>query len=281
MTTSAQTGYADVNGLHMYYEMHGEGQPLVLLHGGFGTTGMFGDLLTLLATQRQVIAVDLQAHGRTADIDRPMRYELMADDVAALIRHLGLPQADVMGYSLGGGTALRTAIQHPDLVRKLVVVSSPFSRSGWYPQIAAEMAQMNAISAEFLKQTPLYQAYVAVAPQPENFATLCDKLGDLLSQNYDWSTEVAALPMPVMIAIGDADSISPAYAAQFFALLGGGQRDGGWDFSGVSKSRLAIVPATTHHTIFSSPLLASLVLPFLDAPLPGADVPHHSQGKEA
>ena len=122
--------YALVNGLNLYYEIHGTGQPLVLLHGGLGSTGMFGELVSLLAQTRQVIAVDLQAHGRTADIDRPMRYELMGDDIAALITHLGVAKADVMGYSLGGGVALRTAIQHPALVNKLVIVSTPFSHSG-------------------------------------------------------------------------------------------------------------------------------------------------------
>lgn len=114
----------------MYYEIHGTGQPLILLHGGFGLTGMFGEVLPLLAQGQQVIAADLQGHGRTADIDRPLRLEYMADDIAALISHLGFDQADVMGYSMGGGAALRAAIQHPRLVRKLVVVSVPFKRSG-------------------------------------------------------------------------------------------------------------------------------------------------------
>ena len=141
--TPSQSGYADVNGLAMYYEVHGAGQPLILLHGGLGLTSMFGDVLPLLAEDRQVIAVDLQAHGRTADIDRPMRYELMGDDIAALIEHLGLAKTDLMGYSLGGGVALRCAIQHPELVRKLVVVSTPFSQNGWYPEVVASMAQVN------------------------------------------------------------------------------------------------------------------------------------------
>ncbi len=120
-----KNGYAPVNGLHMYYEIHGTGKPLVLIHGGFGESGMFGDVLTQLAQGRQVIPVDLQAHGRTADIDRPLRYELMADDIGGLIQHLGFEKADVMGYSLGGGVALQTAIRHPGLVRKLALVSTP------------------------------------------------------------------------------------------------------------------------------------------------------------
>jgi len=148
---SQQAGYAPVNGINLYYEIHGSGQPVVLLHGGLGAIEMFGEVLPMLAAKRQVIAVDLQAHGRTADIDRPMRYEAMADDIAALIAHLSLDKPDVMGYSLGGGVALRTAIQHPDVVRKLVVVSTPFKRDGWYPEILIGQAQMGAAAAEPMK----------------------------------------------------------------------------------------------------------------------------------
>src|SRR4030095_10493075 len=136
---TAKGNYATVNGLKMYYEIHGAGKPLILLHGGLGAIEMFGPNLPVLAKRRQVIAVDLQGHGRTADIDRPIRLELMADDIAALIKHLGLERADVMGYSMGGGVALRTAIQHPELVRKLVAISIPFKRSGWYPENLANM----------------------------------------------------------------------------------------------------------------------------------------------
>ena len=269
-TTAAKTGYAPVNGLSMYYEIHGTGQPLILLHGGFGLTGMFGEVLPLLAQSRQVIAVDLQAHGRTADIDRPLRLELMGDDIAALIKHLGFEQADVMGYSMGGGAALRTAIQHPTLVRKLVVVSVPFKRDGWYPEMVAGMSQMSAAAAEFMRDTPMYRSYIAVAPDPEHFPVLCDKMGDMLRRDYDWSSEVAALKMPTMIVSGDADGLPPAHAAQFFELLGGGKRDAGWDGAGMSNSRLAILPATTHYNSFSSPALAASVTPFLDAPMPQA-----------
>jgi pimeloyl-ACP methyl ester carboxylesterase len=267
MAEDGKGGYAPVNGLNMYYEVHGTGRPLVLLHGGFGLSGMFGDLLPLLARNRQVIAVDLQGHGRTADIDRPLRLELMADDIAALIGYLGVEKADLMGYSLGGGVALRTAIQHPEVVRKLVVVSTPHKRAAWYPEMVAGMEQMSAAAAPFLFETPMYQAYVSVAPDPEHFAVLVDKMGDLLRQDYDWSDEVAALTMPTMIVVGDADGLPPAQAAQFFELLGGGKRDGSWDRSGMTIHRLAILPGTTHYDIFSSPALASTVMPFLDEPM--------------
>src|SRR5262249_39607973 len=131
--TPLQSGYAPVNGLNLYHEIHGTGEPLILLHGGLGAIEMFGDVLPQLAQRHQVIAADLQGHGRTADVDRPLRFETLADDIAALIRYLGLPDADLMGYSLGGAVALRAAIQHPEVVRKLVLVSIPFKKSGWYP----------------------------------------------------------------------------------------------------------------------------------------------------
>ena len=267
--TEASTGsYALVNSLKMYYEIHGVGEPLILLHGGLGLTSMFGDVLPALAEDRQVIAVDLQAHGRTADIDRPLSYELMGDDIAALIKHLGLAGADLMGYSLGGGVALRTAIQHPELVHKLVIVSTPFSQDGWYPEIVASMAQMSGAAAEFMKESPMYQEYTRVAPRPEDFPVLLDKIGDMLRHSYDWSDDVAALKMPTLLVFGDADSIPPAYCARFFELLGGGKTDGGWDGSGMSSARLAILPGATHYNNFFSPMLVSIVRPFLDASPP-------------
>jgi pimeloyl-ACP methyl ester carboxylesterase len=269
-TASAQTGYAPINGLAMYYEMHGSGEPLFLLHGGLGSTGMFGEVLTLVAETRQVIAVDLQAHGRTADIERPMRLELLGDDVGALIKHLGFDKVDVMGYSMGGGVALRTAIQHPELVRKLIVISAPFKRDGWYPEMRAGMSQMSAAAVPFMQQTPIYHGYMSVAPKPENFPTLLDKMGEMTSQPYDWSHEIAALKIPVLIAAGDADGFSPLHAAQFFELLGGGKKDGSWDRSGMLNARLAILPNTTHYTIFSSPTLAPIVTSFLDEPMPAS-----------
>jgi pimeloyl-ACP methyl ester carboxylesterase len=261
--TAPQTGYAPINGLQLYYEIHGQGDPLILLHGGFGLTAMFDPILPQLAANRQVIAVDLQGHGRTADIDRPLSLEAMGDDVSKLIAHLGLEQADVVGYSMGGGAALQAAIQHPQRVRKLVVASMPFKRDAWYPEQLAGMDQMNADAAAFLRATPMYQNYVAVAPDPDHFATLCDKMGEMMRRDYDYSEDVRRLPMPVLIIAGDADGFPPSHAAQFFALLGGGQRDGSWDRSGVSQSRLAILPGTTHYEIPDMPELITLVNAFL------------------
>jgi pimeloyl-ACP methyl ester carboxylesterase len=266
----ARSSYASVNGLNLYYEIHGAGEPLILLHGGVGAIEMFGEVLPSLAQNRQVVAVDLQAHGRTADIDRPLSFELMAGDIAALIKYLGIEDADVMGYSLGGGVALRTAIQHPEVVRKLVLVSTPFKREGWYPEILAGMGQMGPQVAEQMKQTPMYQLYASIAPKPEDWSMLLTKLGELLRQDYDWSNEVAAIKAPTFIVVGDADSVRTAHAVAFFELLGGGKVDAGWDGSGMSNAWLAILPAMTHYNIFSSPTLAAVVASFLDAPMPGA-----------
>jgi pimeloyl-ACP methyl ester carboxylesterase len=262
-----RSGYAPVNGLEMYYECHGAGKPLVLLHGGAGTADMFAAIMPRLAERRRVVAAELQAHGHTADIDRPLRYETMADDVAALTRHLKLGKVDLMGYSLGGGVALRVAIQHPGLVRKLVLVSVTFKRRGWYPEILAAMAS-GAESAEELKQSPMYRAYEKVAPRLQDWPVLMGKLAEMLKREYDWSAEVARMEVPTMIAVGDADSVQTSHAVEFFGLLGGGKKDGGWDGSGMSRARLLVLPGVTHYTIFSSLALASTVVEFLDAPMP-------------
>lgn len=260
-------GYAPVHGMKMYYEIHGQGQPLILIHGGLGSSGMFDAILPELSKGHKVIAVDLQAHGRTADVDRPLSYEAMADDVAELIRHLGIPAAVVMGYSVGGEVALRTAIQHPDVVRKLVIVSATYRRDGWYPEILAGESQLNPQTAEQMKQTPIYQSYAQIAPRPQDWPVLCGKLGNMFRQDYDWSADVGKIKLPVLLAFGDADAVRTASAVQFFELLGGGQRDGGWDSSGMSHARLAILPGTTHYTIFSSPQLSGVVTRFLDTPI--------------
>lgn len=269
-TIVPKTGYAPVKGLKLYYEIHGAGEPLILLHGGLQTAEMLGEILPSLANKRRVIAVDLQAHGRTADIDRPLSYEAMADDIAALTKYLGVEKADFMGYSLGGGVALRTAIQHPGAVRKLVVVSTVFRRDGWYPEVLAAMAQMGAGSAEMMKPSPLYQTYVRIAPRTADWPVLVTKMGELLRKDYDWSKEVAAIKAPTMLVFADADAIRPEHEVEFFQLLGGGKKDAGWDGSGMSNARLAILPGVTHYNIFSSPALAPTVTPFLDAPMPGA-----------
>ena len=265
----SKTGYAPVNGLKLYYEVYGAGEPLVLLHGGVGSIEMLMPLLPALAQVRQVIAVDLQAHGRTADIDRPLRYESMADDIADLLKQLHIEQADVMGYSLGGGTALQIAIRHPQRVRSLVLVSTPYARAGWFPEIRAAMAQMGPGSAEAMKQSPLYENYRALAPRLEDWPVLHTKLQNLLTQDYDWSAAVAALKARTLLVVGDADAISIAHTAAFFELLGGGKKDADWDGSGMGKARLAILPGVTHYNSFASPLLATAAVSFLNGSMPG------------
>jgi pimeloyl-ACP methyl ester carboxylesterase len=271
--SAAKTGklvgrYADVNGIKLYYEVHGAGKPLILLHGGLGAIEMFGPYLPALAKGRQVIGVDLQGHGRTADIGRPLSVELMADDIAALIKHLGLTRPDIMGYSLGGGVALQTAIRHPEAVGRLVVVSTPFRRDAFYPEILAQQGQVTAAAAEGMKQTPMYQLYSSIAPRPEDWPRLLDKIGEAMKHDFDFSSQIAGIQATTLVVAGDADIFPPAHAVEMFGLLGGGKRDGGWDGSGRPKSRLAILPGLTHYTIFSAPALAATVIPFLDEPAP-------------
>ena len=261
ITPAVRTGYAPVNGLNLYYEIHGTGDPLILLHGGVGGIVMFGPNLTALSEKRKVIAVELQGHGRTADINRPLSFEAMADDIGALIKYLGIEKTDVMGYSLGGGVALQTAIRHPGAVRKLVVVSAPFKRDGFYPEVLAVMAQMGPSAAKGMTQSPLYQIYPNV-----NWARLFGKLGELLRKDYDWSKEVAAIKAPTMIVFADADAVRTAHILEFFGVLGGGQKDAGLDGSGRPANQLAILPGLTHYNISSAPGLAAVVTPFLDAP---------------
>lgn len=256
--------YAKVNGLNMYYEIHGTGRPLVLLHGGLGAIEMFGQNLTALADGRQVIAVELQGHGRTADIDRPLSVEFMADDVAALLKHLGIPKADIMGYSLGGGVAAQMGIRHPQLVDKLVIVSAAVRRNAYYPEILGQQSQMNEAVAEAMKQTPMYQVYSALAPRPEDWSRLLQKIGVAMKQDFDYTKQIATIKAPTLVVAGDADMFPPSHAVETFELLGGGKRDGGWDGSGRALSRLAILPGLTHYNIFADPVLASTAIQFLD-----------------
>jgi pimeloyl-ACP methyl ester carboxylesterase len=260
--------YADVNGIKLYYETQGTGRPLILLHGGLGAIEMFGSNLPALAKGRRLIAVDLQGHGRTADIDRPISVELMAGDIAALIKHLKLERPDIMGYSLGGGVALLTAIRYPELVGRLVMVSTPIRRNAFYPDILAQQAQVNAGAAEMLKQTPIYQLYMSIAPRPGDFPRLLDKMGEAMKKEFDFSNEVSSIKATTLIVAADADIFPPAHAVEVFGLLGGGKKDPGWDGSGRPASRLAILPGLTHYNIGNAPALAAAVIPFLDEPAP-------------
>jgi pimeloyl-ACP methyl ester carboxylesterase len=263
-TTNHATGnYAAVNGINLYYEVHGTGEPLIMLHGGFGTFEMFAALSPALAEKHQVIGVDLYGHGRTALTDRPLRFEHMADDIAGLIEHLDLKQVTVLGYSLGAAVALQTAIRHPDQVKKLIVISTPFKRSGWYPEIQTGMASI-AQAPESFRGTPMHEAYMRVAPKPDDFLRFVAEMQDGMSQDYDWTEQVSALSMPTLIIAGDADSLPPSHAVEFFTLLGGGKQDAGWNGEHLIPSQLAILPGVTHYNIVFRPdLLLPVLAPFL------------------
>jgi pimeloyl-ACP methyl ester carboxylesterase len=270
-TTEAKgTGtYADVNGINLYYETHGTGRPLILLHGGLMSGEMFGPLIpALTAAGHQVIAPDLQGHGRTADIDRPIDVRLMADDIAALIRHLGLEKVDVMGYSLGGGVAFFTAVRHPELVRRLVMASANVRRDAIYPEMLAQQGQVGPEAAEFMKDTPMYQLYERVAPRPEDFPRLLGKIGESMAKDFDFSDEVRGLKVPTLIVAADADMAPPSHYVEVFGLLDGGKRDGGWmgEARPAGGHALAILPGLTHYNLGTSPLFATAAITFLEEP---------------
>lgn len=262
--TPSKSGYAPLNDIELYYEIYGTGDPLILLHGGLGGILMFDPILATLAQSRQVIGVELQAHAHTPDIDRPITCEDMADDVAELVSYLGLETVDVLGYSFGGGVAQQIAIRHPEVVRKLIVLSSGYKRTGYYPQVLEGMAQLGPEVAELMKPSPIYQHYAKVAPNPDDWSSLVTKVGNLLRNEYDWSEGIAKLDMPVLLIVGDADSLYPSHIIDFFGLLGGGKRDAGLDGSGIPDSQLAILPGMTHYNILEFPHLSEIVIRFLN-----------------
>jgi pimeloyl-ACP methyl ester carboxylesterase len=264
MAPAATSGYAPVNGVEIYWESCGRGgTPLIVTHGGYGLTSMYADLVGKLAAGRQVVAIELQGHGHTRDIARPFRWEQLGDDIAGVIAHLGFSQADLLGHSLGGGASLRCAIQHQQLVRKLTVISAPHRRDAWFPDVRAAFDQMTSATLfDQLRQSPLYEGFLKVAPDSGSFPALIDKTGELLRRPYDWSDEIKQLAMPVQLIFGDADSISPARAAEFYALLGGGTRDASVDGTLPTESRLVILPGISHYNMLGCPHLAPVVVEF-------------------
>jgi pimeloyl-ACP methyl ester carboxylesterase len=260
--------YASVNGLNMYYEIHGVGQPLVLLHGAFSAIGTsFGNVLPELAKTRQVIAFEMQGHGRTADIDRPLSMEQMADDTAAALQQLGIENADFFGYSTGGGVILQVAIRHPEIVRKLVLASVAYKLDGVHPGLMEGLAEMKP---EMMFGSPWHEEYMRIAPRPEDFATLFAKKTQMDRNLKDVPAEVIeSIKSPTLLIIGDSDIIRPEYAVEMFRLLGGGVAG---DVAGLPNSQLAILPGTTHVTLVErADLLVSMITAFLDAPMPDAE----------
>lgn len=262
--TEIKSGHVAANGINYYYEIHGKGEPMLLLHGGFGSIEMFEPDLTTLAENRMVIAVDLQGHGRTELGDRPINAVDMGDDMAAILSQLGKNQVDVMGYSMGGGVALRLAVQHPEMVRRLVIVSAPFAQDGFYPEMLPQQAQVGAAMLDMMKETPMYKSYVAIAPHPEDFPRLLDRMGEAMRHPYNWSEDVKKLKMPVLLIYGDSDMIRLDHVVEFYHLLGGGLKDAGWQREHMSQNRLAILPDLTHYEISMSPKLVETALPFLN-----------------
>jgi pimeloyl-ACP methyl ester carboxylesterase len=258
------SGYVTANGLNYWFEIHGKGEPLLLLHGGLGSTGMFGPNLTKLAENRRVIGVDLHGHGRTALGTRKISLVDIGNDLAVVLEKLGIKQVDVLGYSFGGGAALRLAAQHPAKVRRLVIASAPYAQKGFFPEMLPQQAAVSGAMADMMKETPMYQSYVAIAPKPEEFPRLLDAMGELMRQPYDWSADVKKLTMPVMLVYGDSDMMTPEHIVSFYQLLGGGLKDAGWMREHMSKNRLAILPDLTHYEVFAAPALVTTVLPFLN-----------------
>jgi pimeloyl-ACP methyl ester carboxylesterase len=245
----AAKGYAPVNGLKMYYEVQGKGAPILLLHGAYMTIeGPFRELMDSLSRTRKVIIFESQGHGRTADINRPITCELMADDAAALLKYLKIDSADVFGYSMGGGTALQLAIRHPEMVKKLIVASASFKKSGMQPEL---IQMMPGFKAEYLEGTPMKKTYDSLAPNPKNFPVLVDKLKALDTAEQDWpASEISGIKSQTLLIFGDADAIILEHAVEMYRLLGGGKMG---DMGPLPNKRLAVLPGATHMGVMMRP----------------------------
>ena len=257
------TGYAPVNGLKMYYEIHGQGEPVVLLHGAFmAVTDEWSDFARELSKTRKVIAVEMQGHGRTADIKRDITYENLADDVAGLLDYLKVPSSDIVGYSLGGGVAIECAIRHPDKVRKLVSISAPFARDGWVK--AANDAWPN-LNWEMMKGTPAEIGYKKLSPTPDGFPDLVNHIKTTAMRPYDFGADkLRATKAPMFFIFGDADGVRMEHITEMYRLKGGGNIHG--DMQPRSPSRLAILPGTTHVTLIERiSIIVPMINDFLDA----------------
>jgi len=261
MSTPSSTGKVPVGGAEIYYEIHGDGPPLVLLHGGVTPSTTFGAPLVAMAKTHKVIAIHLRGHGFTTDTAEPWSTEAMADDVAAVLRQLGIGKARLMGYSLGAAVALQVAIRHPELVEKLVSVSVAFRTDGEYPEVRQAFEQMPGMAAAIGQQlaaSPLAELYPGV-----NWETMMRKSGEMNQPERDWTEGIKAIKAPTLLVFADADSIRPEHMVEFWKLLGGGQRDAGLDGSQRPASQFAIIPNTTHYSLIESPLLTEVATAFL------------------
>jgi pimeloyl-ACP methyl ester carboxylesterase len=262
-------GYAvAAEDLRVYYEVFGQGDPIVVMAGGFGDITSMAQVIGPLSQKRQVIGIELEGHGHTALRATPMSHERNGDDVAAVLRHLKIAKADVAGYSHGADAAIRMAIQHPEMVRNLIVVSSAAGSDGWYPENLKAMRSMTSAQAEQMKQSPMYQKWWApVAPRPEQWPLLLDRMGDLMRKDYNWRPEIAKLQVPTLLVFADHDAVSTRHIAEFFSLFGGGLRDPGWQGTpSFSRARLAIVPGYTHYNFGMGPDVARVIEAYLEQP---------------
>ena len=253
-----------INGMQMYYEVSGSGEPLIVLHGAYMNIPQMGSIIPRLAKTHRVYAVELQGHGRTTDIDRPITYQNLADDVAAFMDSLRIPRADVFGYSMGAIAGLQVAIRHPAKVNRLAFASGAYDLRGWQPEFTAFIPQM---TVEMITAMPFAKEYPKLAANPNGFPELARKLIALEKEPMAWEAEVKALKTPVLIIAGDADVATVEHSVAMFRLLGGGvMGDMG---KPLPASRLAILPATSHTAVITQPeLLHSLIEPFLKGQTP-------------
>lgn len=262
----AESGYADINGLKMYYEVYGKGKPIVLLHGSYMNIPLnWAHIIPLLSKDRKVIVAEMQGHGRTRDISRAFSYEGMADDVSGLLKHLKTDSADILGYSMGGGVAFQVAVRHPEQVRRLVILSGTYTHKGWWPDAEASFA---TFTPDMFTGTPIQKQYDSLGNDPAGFPEFVRKVISIDLKPYDWSKDVKNIQAPIFMAIGDADGIRYEHALELFRAKGGGKMG---DIHGLPKSRLAIIPGTTHiGMIQRTGWLIPMITDFLDSDLNAA-----------
>ncbi|HEV7768499.1 MAG TPA: alpha/beta hydrolase [Thermoanaerobaculia bacterium] len=261
-----KSGYADVNGLKMYYEVYGSGKPIVLLHGSYMNIPLnWSQIIPLLAKDRMVIVTEMQGHGRTRDIARELSYEGMADDVSGLLEYLEIESADILGYSMGGGVAFQVAVRHPERVRRLIVLSGTYAHDGWWPEVEASFG---TFTADMFQGTPIQKQYVSFGNDPAHFPEFVKKVISIDLKPYDWSKDVKSIKAPIFMAIGDADGVRYEHALELFRARGGGKMG---DIHGLPESRLAILPGTTHIGIVQrTDWLIPMITDFLDSDLKAA-----------
>jgi pimeloyl-ACP methyl ester carboxylesterase len=265
MTSPTRTGQVDVNGVELYYEVHGQGSPLVMLHGGVNPSDMFGVPLARMAESHEVLAIHLRGHGLSTDTDEPWSYEQMADDVVALLDALNIERIDVMGWSLGGGVALQTAIRHPERVGRLVVIGSSVRSGGNFPEVQAMFDAMPDMAAEIAQQVE--QSPLATLYPDRDWTSMFRKSGEMGQRPHDWSEDVAGITAPTLLIFADAEMMHLEHIVEIYRLFGGGTRDAGVDGAlRPTQNQLAIVPGTTHYNLVQAGAATDFAKAFLAGP---------------